>query len=94
MLAGVAPLEASSGRVTRHRLNRAGDRQLNGALHVIALTRLRQDPATRRDVARRRAEGQSERRSAGACSESWPASCFASCRANRRRWPLRQLDTT
>jgi transposase len=61
MLAGVAPLEASSGRVTRHRLNRAGDRQLNRALHVIALTRLRQDPATRLYVARRRAQGKSDK---------------------------------
>jgi transposase len=61
MLAGVAPLEASSGRVTRHRLNRAGDRQLNRALHVIALTRLRQDPTTQRYVARRRAEGKSDK---------------------------------
>jgi transposase len=61
MLAGVAPLEASSGQVTRHRLNRAGDRQLNRALHVIALTRLRQDPVTRRYVARRRAEGKSDK---------------------------------
>jgi transposase len=61
MLAKVAPLEASSGRVTRHRLNRAGDRQLNRALHVIALTRLRQDPNTQRYVARRRAEGKSDK---------------------------------
>ena len=61
MLAGVAPLEASSGRVTRHRLNRAGDRQLNRALHVIALTRLRQDPTTSRYVARRRAEGKGDK---------------------------------
>ena len=61
MLAGVAPLEASSGRVTRHRLNRAGDRQLNRALHVIALTRLRQDPATSRYMARRRAQGKSDK---------------------------------
>ena len=66
MLAGVAPLEASSGRVTRHRLNRAGDRQLNRALHVIALTRLRQHPATRLYVARRRAQARATRRSAGA----------------------------
>jgi transposase len=47
MLFGVAPLPASSGRTTRHRLNRGGDRQANRALHVIALTRLRIDPRTR-----------------------------------------------
>jgi transposase len=61
MLAGAAPVQASSGQVVRHRLNRAGDRQLNRALHVIALTRLRQDPATRLYVARRRAQGKSDK---------------------------------
>lgn len=39
--AGVAPVEASSGEVRRHRLNRRGDRQLNWALHVAAVTQLR-----------------------------------------------------
>ena len=61
MLAGVAPLEASSGRVVRHRLNRAGDRQLNRALHTIVLVRLRDDPTTRAYAARRAAEGKSAR---------------------------------
>ncbi len=45
-LAGVAPIPASSGLTTRHRLNRGGDRQLNRALHVVAITRLRHDPVT------------------------------------------------
>ena len=40
-LAGAAPLEASSGQRTRHRLNRGGDRNLNRALHTVAVTRLR-----------------------------------------------------
>ena len=57
-LAGVAPIEASSGLVTRHRLNRYGDRQLNQALHTIVLCRLRYDPATRAYAARRTAEGK------------------------------------
>jgi transposase len=47
--------------VTRHRLNRSGDRQLNRALHTIVLARLRDDPATRAYAARRRAEGKSVR---------------------------------
>ena len=46
-LAGVAPLEASSGQNTRHRLNRRGDRQLNRALHTIAVTRSRYCPTPR-----------------------------------------------
>jgi transposase len=60
-LGGVAPIEASSGKVVRHRLNRGGDRQLNRALHTIVLTRARMDPLTKEYVARRTAEGKSER---------------------------------
>jgi transposase len=55
-LAGVAPIPASSGQTTCHRLNPYGDRQLNRALHVIVLCRLRYDPATRAYAERRRAE--------------------------------------
>lgn len=55
-LAGTAPIEASSGKHIAHRLNRGGDRQLNRAIHVIALSRLRYDPATRAYAERRRLE--------------------------------------
>lgn len=58
-MCGVAPLEASSGRVRRHRLNRGGDRQANHALWRIVLVRMHCDPRTREYVARRRAEGLS-----------------------------------
>ncbi|WP_154667145.1 transposase, partial [Pseudonocardia asaccharolytica] len=47
MLAGAAPIPASSGKTVRFRLNRCGNRQLNRALHTIALSRLRYDPDTR-----------------------------------------------
>ena len=60
-VAGVNPIPASSGQVTRHRLNRSGDRQLNRALHTIVLARLRDDPTTRAYAARRRGEGKSVR---------------------------------
>jgi transposase len=60
-LAGANPIPASSGQVTRHRLNRSGDRQLNRALHTIVVARLRDDPETRAYAARRRAEGKSSR---------------------------------
>jgi transposase len=60
-LAGASPIPACSGQVTRHRLNRGGDRRLNRALHTMALVRLRDDPATRAYAARRRAEGKSPR---------------------------------
>ncbi len=59
--AGVAPIPVSSGRRDRHRLHRGGDRQLNRALHTIAITRARLDPETRAYLERRRAEGKTRR---------------------------------
>jgi transposase len=60
-LAGVAPLPASSGLTTRHRLSRGGDRQLNRALLTVVLHRRQHDPATRDYIARRVAEGKTTR---------------------------------
>ncbi len=61
MLGGAAPIPASSGQTVRHRLNRFGDRHLNQALHLIVLTRLAHDPATRAYAAHRRAQGKTNR---------------------------------
>jgi hypothetical protein len=60
-LGGTSPIEASSGKTVRHRLNRGGDRQLNRALHTIVITRARSDARTQAYIARRTAEGKSER---------------------------------
>jgi transposase len=57
-LAGVAPIPASSGLTTRHRLNRSGDRRLNSAIYTIVISRLHYDPATRAYAARRKTEGK------------------------------------
>ncbi len=59
-LCGVAPVPASSGRTTRHRLNRAGDRQANKALYTVVVVRLRWDERTREYARRRTAEGLSK----------------------------------
>ena len=59
-LCGVSPIEASSGKVTRRRLNRSGDRQANHALWRIAITRMGSDPRTRAYVERRLEEGRSK----------------------------------
>lgn len=56
-LCGTTPLPASSGKVTRHRLNRGGDRQANAALYRIVLTRMSSHQETRTYVTRRREEG-------------------------------------
>ena len=60
-LAGVAPLQASSGNTTRHRLNRHGDRLLNQAADVIAKSRMHYDQDTKAYVEKRTAEGMSYR---------------------------------
>jgi transposase len=59
-LCGVAPIQASSGKVTRVRLDRGGDRQANSALWVIVMARMSADKATRAYVERRVAEGRSK----------------------------------
>jgi transposase len=60
-LCGTAPIQASSGRSTRHRLDYGGDRQANRALHMIAVCRLRHDPRTRAYAAKRKADGLNRR---------------------------------
>jgi transposase len=58
-LAGVAPIPASSGKRVRHRLDRGGNRQLNCALHRIAVTQGRIHPPAREFLAKKQAEGKS-----------------------------------
>jgi transposase len=59
--AGSAPIPAASGRTDRHRLDRGGNRQLNCALHRLAVSKARRDPETARYLARKQAEGKSRR---------------------------------
>jgi len=59
-LCGVSPIEASSGKVTRHRLNRGGDRQANSALWRIVMVRMSSHLPTRAYVERRTKEGRSK----------------------------------
>jgi transposase len=60
-LAGAAPVPASPGKTIRYRLDRGGDRQLNRALHTIILNRRRTDNQTKTYIARRVAEGKTQR---------------------------------
>lgn len=60
-LCGAAPIPASSGKTTRHRLHRGGDRSANRALHTVVIVRMRYCPRTRAYVARRTADGLSKR---------------------------------
>jgi transposase len=60
-LCGAAPIPASSGKITRHRLSRGGDRDANNALHRIALVRWSHDPRTRDYAQRKLADGRSKK---------------------------------
>ena len=61
MLTGVAPIPASSGKTSRHRLSRGGDRAANNALYRIALVRMAHDQRTRDYVTRQTAAGRSKK---------------------------------
>ncbi len=74
MLAGVAPIPASSGKTTRHQLNRRGDRHLNSAIHIIAIQRQRRDTRTQAYFTKRRAEGEPTEKSDAASSATSPES--------------------
>ncbi len=80
--AGSAPIPASSGQTHRHRLDRGGNRQLNSALHRLAITKGRLDPETIAYLARKQAEGKT-RREAIRCLKRHLA---------RRVWHLLQPD--
>jgi transposase len=59
--AGIAPIPASSGRTDRHRLDRGGNRQINAAIHRMAVTRARCDTETQDYIARKKTEGKTNR---------------------------------
>jgi transposase len=59
-LCGVAPIPASSGKTTWHRLSRGGNRQANSALYLIAVGRMAWHPPTRAYVKRRTAQGKTK----------------------------------
>jgi transposase len=73
-----APIPCSSGQRTQHRLNRGWDRQLNHALHIIAVTRAQRDLTTKEYLARKAAEGKTTRGLCAASSATSPAASTAS----------------
>ncbi len=89
-LAGVAPVPASSGQTQHHRLSRGGDRQLNRALHTIALHRRQHDPATRDYIAQRIAEGKSRRDATRLLKRYLARHLSPRPRTAARRQPLRR----
>jgi transposase len=60
-ISGCAPIPVSSGRTDRHRLDPGGNRQLNHAIHMLALTKMRHDPRTAVYIAKQRRNGKTNR---------------------------------
>jgi transposase len=71
--AGVAPLDASSGRQQRHRLNRTGNRRLNRALHIIAVTQVRVHPPAIAYYARRKPTARTTEKHSAPSNATSPA---------------------
>jgi transposase len=84
LYAGVAPLDASSGRQQRHRLNRTGNRKLNHAIHVIAVTQARIYAPAKDYLARKTAAGKSTKEALRAFKRLLIRRIFALLKANQR----------
>ena len=76
-LAGVAPIPASSGQTSRHRLSRGGDRQLNRALHTVILHRRLHDPQTKAYIERRSPKAKAAATPPASSSATSPATSTA-----------------
>ena len=83
-LCGTSPIDASSGKNERHRLNRSGDRQANSALWHIVITRMVYDPDTEHYIERRMKEGRPRRRPSAASSATWPVRSTTICHGTTR----------
>jgi transposase len=92
--AGVAPLDASSGRQQRHRLNRTGNRRLNRALHVIAITQVRVFAPARAYRARRLTEGKTKREALRALNRHVARRIYRILAVARRRHEWRSAPPT
>ena len=92
--AGTAPIEASSGTVERHRLSRRGNRQLNSALHGVAITQMRHPGAGKDYYERKIAEGKTRGEARRALKRHISDRVFATLVADAQRSPGRQVGAT
>jgi transposase len=90
-LAGVAPIPASSGNRRRHRYDRGGNRQLNCALHRIAVTQARCHEPAREFLARKRAEGKTSREALRSLKRHLVRAVWQALRAARDRESINSL---
>lgn len=92
--AGTAPIEASSGTVERHRLSRRGNRQLNSALHGVAITQMRHPGPGRDFYDRKIAEGKTRGEARRALKRHLFDKVFATLVSDAQRSPGRQVGAT
>ena len=92
--AGTAPIEASSGDVERHRLSRRGNRQLNSALHGVAITQMRHPGPGRDFYDRKIAEGKTRGEARRALKRHLSDKVYATLVADAQRSPGRQMGAT
>lgn len=92
--AGTAPIEASSGTVERHRLSRRGNRQLNSALHGVAITQMRHPGPGKDYYERKIAEGKTRGEARRALKRHVSDRVFATLLADAQRSPGRQVGAT
>ena len=85
--AGVAPIPVSSGKTNRHRLDRGGNRQINAAIHRIAVTRLRCHPETQDYIARNAPKARPPKKPSAASNATSPA---ASGTSSNRPTPTKE----
>jgi len=90
---GTAPIEVSSGGTLRHRLSRGGDRQLNHALHMVAICQITRETEGRAYYRRKLAEGESEREALRSLKQRISDAVFRQLRADVDGWFLPSLDT-
>jgi transposase len=92
--AGTAPIEASSGEVERHRLSRRGNRQLNSAIHGVAITQMRHPGPGRELYDRKIAEGKTRGEARRALKRHITDKVYATLVADAQRSPGRQMGAT
>ena len=90
---GTAPIDVSSGDVVRHRLSRAGDRQLNLCLHVMALTQIRQDTPGRTYYLRKRTGAKATKKRCDASNDGYPTSSTDNSATTQTDWRQAREDT-
>ncbi|MDT5184897.1 MAG: hypothetical protein QOI29_3055 [Mycobacterium sp.] len=93
-LCGVSPIEASSGKTVRHRLNRGGNRDANRALHVICVVRLRRHQPTRDYLARRIGEGRTKAEIMRCIKRYIARAIYHAVRPTRQEIPTQTIATT